>query len=101
MAKEDINKFILDVSKNSKLNKILKKAKKSFNSHEERFEYISSEAKKYGYDFTASDMILAMGEHSNSLLDDDSLSNVAGGVSTTNADSLTSDQEKKFWQSVR
>lgn len=100
MSKESINKFILDVSNNSKLNKILKKAKKSFDSHEERFEYISSEAKKHGYDFTATDMILAMGEHSNSLLDD-SLSNVAGGGSTTNAGSLSSDQAKKFWKSIR
>lgn len=100
MSKEGINKFILDVSKNSKLTKILKKAKKSFDSHEERFEYISEEAKKYGYDFTASDMILAMGEHSNSLLDDD-LSNVAGGKSTKDADSLSSSQTKKFWKLVR
>lgn len=100
MSKEGINKFILDVNKNSKLTKILKKAKKSFNSHEERFEYISAEAKKHGYDFTASDMILAMGEHSNSLLDDD-LSNVAGGESITNTGSLSSDHAKKFWKLIR
>jgi len=100
MSKESINKFISDVNGNSKLSKILKKAKKSFDSHEKRFEYISEEAKKYGYDFTASDMILAMGEHSSGLLNDD-LSNVAGGASTGDANSLSSDQTKKFWNSVR
>ncbi len=100
MSREGINKFILDVSKNPKLSKILKKAKQSFASNEERFEYISEEAKKYGYDFTASDMILEMGKHSGSLLDDDDLSNVAGGKSMRVNPSAT-DEAKKFWKLIR
>ncbi len=101
MSREGINKFILDMSENSKLSKILKKAKQSFDSHEERFEYISKEAQKYGYDFTASDMILAMGEHSNSLLDDD-LSNVAGGKSMkVNDASVWRNRQKKFWKLIK
>ena len=101
MSREGINKFILDMSENPKLSKILKKAKQSFASNEERFEYISEEAKKYGYDFTASDMMLAMGEHSNSLLDDDDLSNVAGGRSMRIDDPLLPNKTKKFWRLIR
>ncbi len=97
MSKESINKFILDVNERPELSNILEKSKKKFSSNEERFEYVAKEAKKYGYDFTAADMILAMGEHNNSLLDDD-LANVAGGGVVRDGANYVADKAKKFWK---
>lgn len=98
MSKESINKFILDASENSKLGKILEKARKKCESNEERFEYVAQEAKKYGYDFTVSDMVSSMRERNNSLLDDDDLLNVSGGMYTQNNDYFISNRSKKFWE---
>lgn len=98
MSKESIDKFILDASENSKLGKILEKARKRFDSSEERFEYVVQEAKKHGYDFTVSDMVSAMGERNNSLLDDDDLLNVSGGMVVDKNFDLNNNRSKKFWK---
>jgi hypothetical protein len=95
MSKESVNEFMLDVSERPELKKILKKSKKKLSSNEDRFEYVAQEAKKYGYDFTASDMILAMGERSSGLLDDD-LADVAGGQGNPSIDN-----SRQFWNWFR
>lgn len=98
MSEESINKFILDVNEKPKLANLLKKSRKNFDSSEERFEYIAKEAKKYGYEFTVSDMMLAMRQRNNSLLDDDDLFNVSGGVAVGKKFDFNNNESKKFWK---
>lgn len=98
MSEESMNKFILDVHERPELANLLKKSRKNFDSSEERFEYIAKEAKKYGYEFTVSDMMLAMGQRNNSLLDDDDLFNVSGGVAVGKRFDFNDNESKKFWK---
>ena len=97
MSEESMNKFILDVHERPELANLLKKSRKNFDSSEERFEHVAKEAKKYGYEFTVSDMMLAMGQHNNSLLDDD-LFNVSGGVAVGEKFDFNNNESKKFWK---
>lgn len=98
MSKESMSKFISDVQDRPELSNLLKKSRKKFDSNEERFEYVAKEAKRYGYEFTVSDMMLAMGEHNNSLLDDDDLFNVSGGRAVGERFDFNNNESKKFWK---
>lgn len=78
MAIENVMNFIKDTHQKPELKKILDKPKSDFDSKEAKLEYVAKEAKKHGYNFTASDLKAVL-EVPESELSDDNLSNVAGG----------------------
>lgn len=78
MSKENVKKFVMGAQEKSELRSILEKTKSGFDSKEARREYIATEAKKYGYNFTADELKTFLTEEATNLSDDD-LENVAGG----------------------
>ncbi len=97
MSKENVKKFIQDTHEKPELKKILEKPKTDFDSKEAKMEYVAKEAKKYGYNFTASDMKAVLEDHDSGLSDDD-LSNVAGGGVVRKGASYVADKAEKFWE---
>ncbi len=78
MAIENVMNFIKDTHEKPELKRILDKPKSDFDSKDAKLEYVAKEAKKHGYNFTASDLKAVL-EVPESELSEDSLSNVAGG----------------------
>jgi predicted ribosomally synthesized peptide with nif11-like leader len=84
MSVESAVEFLKDFEKKPEIKKIIDKAEADFDSKEARREYISKEAKKHGYNFTANDLETIKKVHNSDFSDDD-LENVAGGFGARDA----------------
>ena len=100
MSSKGLQEFIIDSRKDKKLKGILEKSRKKFASKEERFENISQEAKKFGYDFTVDDMLQEMEKSSIVGFSDDDLLGVSGGGPDGGSSSPSPNLVKNFMTDI-